>query len=401
MTEGHIYTRKRFEENEEKVLAPYAMKSALSRGRKYAEEEHDLRTCYQRDRDRIIHSTAYRRLEYKTQVFVNLEGDYYRTRLTHTSEVVQIARSLAKTLGLNEELTESIALAHDIGHTPFGHSGEDVLNDLMQSDGGFEHNIQSLRVLDVLEEKYPDFPGLNLSWETKEGIVKHRTDYDNPACKEYEPSLSPTLEAQVVNYADEIAYNSHDVDDGITSEILTIDALKQTKIWAEIEKKMDMKKFETLPLDMKKYNITRALINIQITNLVNNTALNLKNNGIDSIEKVRKYKGSLAEFDPSMKAMHRDLKDFLYANFYKNYKIMRMEYKAEKIIRDLFKIYLERGAVPDKRKKNVENSILPPEVRKRLSSDSLKRVICDYMASMTDRFILDEYKKLFDPYEKV
>lgn len=398
---GYIYTRKEFEDNEKIVLAPYAMKSALTRGRKYPEAEHDLRTCYQRDRDRIIHSTAYRRLEYKTQVFVNLEGDYYRTRLTHTSEVVQIARSLAKTLGLNEELTESIALAHDIGHTPFGHSGEDVLNDLMKGEGGFEHNIQSLRVLDVLEEKYPDFPGLNLSWETKEGIVKHRTDYDNPACKDYEPLLSPTLEAQVVNYADEIAYNSHDVDDGITSEILSIDALKQTKIWGEIEKKIDMEKFKSLPLDMKKYNITRALINIQITNLVSHTAEKIKESGITSLDDVRTFKGSLVEFDPSMKAMHRDLKDFLYVNFYKNYKIMRMEYKAEKIIRDLFKIYEERGAMEDRRKKGVENSILPPEVKKRLSSDSLKRVICDYMASMTDRFILDEYKKLFDPYEKV
>ncbi len=401
MAPEYIYGRNVFEKNEEAVLAPYAMKSALSRGRTYCEEEHSLRTCYQRDRDRIIHSTAYRRLEYKTQVFVNLEGDYYRTRLTHTSEVVQIARSLAKTLGLNEELTESIALAHDIGHTPFGHSGEDVLNDLMKGEGGFEHNIQSLRVLDVLEEKYPDFPGLNLSWETKEGIVKHRTDYDNPACKDYEPLLSPTLEAQVVNYADEIAYNSHDVDDGITSEILPVDSLKETKIWAEIEKKIDMKKFESLPIDMKKYNITRALINIQITNLVTSTAEKLKAEGIDSIEKVRAFKGSLVEFDENMKKMHRDLKDFLYANFYKNYKIIRMEYKAEKIIRDLFGIYLERGAIKDKRKKDVENSILPPEVKKRLSKDSLKRVICDYMASMTDRFILDEYKKLFDPYEKV
>lgn len=401
MSRGHIYGRSVFEKNEEAVLAPYAMKSALSRGRTYPEDEHDFRTCYQRDRDRIIHSTAYRRLEYKTQVFVNLEGDYYRTRLTHTSEVVQIARSLAKTLGLNEELTESIALAHDIGHTPFGHSGEDVLDALMKDEGGFEHNIHSLRVLDVLEEKYPDFPGLNLSWETKEGIVKHRTDYDNPACKDYEPSLSPTLEAQVVNYADEIAYNSHDVDDGITSEILSVDSLKQTMIWREIEKKMDMKKFESLPLDMKKYNITRALINIQITNLVTNTAENIKGSNICSIEKVRAYKGSLVEFEAGMKKMHRDLKDFLYANFYKNYKIIRMEYKAEKIIRDLFGIYLERGAIKDKRKKEVENSILPPEVKKRLSKDSLKRVICDYIASMTDRFILDEYKKLFDPYEKV
>ncbi|HDQ25121.1 MAG TPA: deoxyguanosinetriphosphate triphosphohydrolase [bacterium] len=396
-----LLSRQKLEEIEESTLAPFAMKSKNTRGRKHKEPEHNYRTCYQRDRDRIIHSTAYRRLEYKTQVFVNLEGDYYRTRLTHTSEVVQIARSIAKTLRLNEELTEAIALAHDIGHTPFGHSGEEALNALMKDEGGFEHNLQSLRVLDELEEKYPDFPGLNLSYETKEGIVKHRTDYDSPFIKDYEPALMPSLEAQVVNLADEIAYNSHDVDDGITSGILTIEALKRIKIWPKIEAKFDMSKYESLPLDIKKYNITRSLINVQITDLVTNTAENLGKNGIDSIDKVRGFKELLVGFSPEMSEMHRDLKQFLYTNFYKNYKIIRMEYKAEKIISDLFRIYYERGCVKDKRNPKINNSILPPEMVKRLSRDSLKRVICDYIASMTDRFILDEYKKLFDPYEKV
>ena len=375
------------------------MKSRYTRGRKYEEPEHPYRSVYQRDRDRIIHSTAYRRLEYKTQVFVNLEGDYYRTRLTHTSEVAQIARTIAKTLGLNEELTEAIALAHDIGHTPFGHSGEDVLNELMKEEGGFEHNFQSLRVLDVLEEKYPGFPGLNLSWETKEGIIKHTSHYDSPDCRDYAPHLSPTLEAQVVNIADEIAYNSHDVDDGITSGILSIEGLKNTKIWGEMEKVLDNGNFESLPMDMKKYNLTRALINTQITGLIENTVKNLKRHEIDSVEKVREAGVLLVDYDEKMKEIHRDLKAYLYKNFYKHYKVIRMEYKANKIMRDLFNIYHQRGDVKDKR--GVSTSILPPEASKRLGKDTLKRVICDYMASMTDRFILEEYKKLFDPYEKV
>ena len=394
-------TRKMLEEMEEKNLATYAMKSKYSRGRKYKENEHEFRTCFQRDRDRIIHSTAYRRLEYKTQVFVNLEGDYYRTRLTHTFEVVQISRTLAKTLRLNEELTEAIALAHDIGHTPFGHSGEDALNKLMKDEGGFEHNVQSLRVIEELEQKYPDFPGLNLSWETREGIIKHKTDYDNPYIKEYEPTKHPTLEAQIVNVADEIAYNSHDIDDGITSDILTIDSLKKTKIWQEISKFINDKQFDKLPKDMQKYNITRTLINIQISDLIDGTTQNLIKFKINSLDDVKKHKNLLVEFTPSMKEMHKDLKDFLYRNFYKHYKIIRMEYKAEKIIQELFDIYLERGANKDKRKKNLEVSILPTEIYKRIGKDSLKRVICDYIASMTDRYILDEYKKLFDPYEKV
>jgi dGTPase len=399
MEPGYILSRRGMEELEDRTLAPYAMRSSQTRGRKYAEEEHPFRSVYQRDRDRIIHSTAFRRLEYKTQVFVNLEGDYYRTRLTHTNEVAQIARSIAKSLRLNEELTESIALAHDIGHTPFGHSGETVLNRLMKDEDGFEHNAQSLRVLDELEQKYPDFDGVNLTWETKEGIIKHTTDYDSPAFKEFEPNLKPTMEAQIVNLADEIAYNSHDVDDGITAGILNIDMLKETIVWGEIEAAMDREKFGSLPLEMKKYNITRALINLQITNLTQNTVNNINENSIDSLEKVRKHKKLLVEFDDGMKKTHKDLKSFLYKNFYKHYKVIRMEYKAEKIIEDLFNIYEKRGNVTDKR--NVKSSILPPEARKRLGKDSLKRVICDYIAGMTDRFILEEYKKLFDPYEKV
>jgi dGTPase len=253
--------------------------------------------------------------------------------------------------------------------------------------------------LDVLEEKYPDFPGLNLCWETREGIIKHTTDYDSPVFKDYEPELSPTLESQVVNLADEIAYNSHDVDDGITSKILSLEGLKTTGIWKEIEKKIDIKKFQGLSLDMQKYNLTRALISVQITNLINNTMKNIKGKNIDSLDKVRQNKGMLVEFSEDMKELHKDLKSYLYNNFYKHYKVIRMEYKAEKIIQELFEIYHKRGNILDER--GIETSILPPDVKKRLKKDSLKRVICDYIASMTDRSILEEYKKLFDPYETV
>ncbi|MEI7641323.1 MAG: deoxyguanosinetriphosphate triphosphohydrolase [bacterium] len=397
MNDIFLLTREKLEKIEEQVLAPYAMKSKDTRGRRFPEPEDPYRSVYQRDRDRIIHSAAFRKLEYKTQVFVNHEGDYYRTRLTHTQEVAQIARSVANILRLNETLTEAIALAHDIGHTPFGHNGEKILNELVGAkEGGFEHNLQGLRVLEELEEKYPDFPGLNLTWELREGMVKHKTQYDSPVYKgykDYELALMPTLEAQVVNIADEIAYNSHDIDDGITSGIIMIEDFKKTLIWEAIEKKLDMKKFATLSLDMQKYNITRALINIQITNLVTNTINNLKEKNIDSIDKVRKNKNQLVEFDERNEKMHKDLKKFLFDKLYKHYKVIRMEEKAERIMTDLFKIYEKRGL--------GDQSILPPQVKKRLEKDSLKRVLADHIAGMTDRFILDEYKKLFDPYEKV
>src|SRR5882672_9965677 len=215
------------------ALAPYAMRSRDSRGRRHAEPEHALRMAFQRDRDRIIHSSAFRRLEYKTQVFVNHEGDYYRTRLTHSIEAGQITRTLCRVLGLNEDLGEAVALSHDLGHTPFGHAGERVLDKLMEPYGGFEHNAQSLRVVDVLEERYPDFPGLNLSWEVREGIVKHSSEYDRPLVQQFEPTVKPVLEAQIVDYADEIAYNSHDIDDGLKSEMLEERDLATVALWAE------------------------------------------------------------------------------------------------------------------------------------------------------------------------
>src|SRR5436853_2492497 len=226
-------TRSELEAREAAALAPYAMRSRDSRGRRHPEPEHPLRMAFQRDRDRIIHSTAFRRLEYKTQVFVNHEGDYYRTRLTHTVEAAQVTRTLARMLALNEDLAEAVALAHDLGHTPFGHAGERTLHRLMEPHGGFEHNAQSLRIVDVLEERYPTFAGLNLSWEVREGIVKHSTRYDRPQVAEFDAAKAPTLEAQIVDYADEIAYNAHDIDDGLKSEMLTMDDLAGAAVWRE------------------------------------------------------------------------------------------------------------------------------------------------------------------------
>lgn len=233
-----MLTRKEIESREDRELAAYAMKSKDSRGRKYPEKEHQYRSVYQRDRDRIIHSTAFRRLEYKTQVFVNHEGDYYRTRLTHTMEVSQIARSIARVLNLNEDIAEAISLAHDLGHTPFGHSGEDALKKLMEGHGGFEHNLHGLRVVDILERKYPDFPGLNLSWELKESIVKHNSSYNNTSvATEYHTNEQPLLEAQIVDKADSIAYDNHDLDDSLKAGIITDDDLQAVNLWRETQKK--------------------------------------------------------------------------------------------------------------------------------------------------------------------
>src|SRR5215470_14862713 len=251
--------REEFAALEDQLLAPYAMRNAASRGRQHPEDEHPFRVAFQRDRDRIIHSTAFRRLEYKTQVFVNHEGDYYRTRLTHTMETAQITRTVARTLRLNQDLAEAVALSHDLGHTPFGHAGERVLHQLMAAHGGFEHNAQSLRIVDVLEERYPTFAGLNLSWEVREGIVKHSPPYDRPLAQAFEPGRAPCLEAQIVDYADEIAYNSHDIDDGLKSELLTAEQLQDVTLWRDTFGRVS-KEYPLAGLRIWRYQVQRALI---------------------------------------------------------------------------------------------------------------------------------------------
>jgi len=385
-----MLSRTEFERREHANLAPYAMRSGQSRGRRHPETEHPIRMAFQRDRDRIIHSTAFRRLEYKTQVFVNHEGDYYRTRLTHTMEAAQITRTLARALGLNEDLAETVALAHDLGHTPFGHAGERTLDRLMAPYGGFEHNGQSLRIVDWLEERYPDFRGLNLSWEVREGIVKHSGRYDRPQVQEFDPVLAPTLEAQVVDFADEIAYNAHDIDDGLKSGMLDAEELASVPLWAEVTAELAPAMRAVGPV-VRYYQAVRRVIDRLVTDLIETLLARLQAQGINSLADVRRVKPRLVDFSPAMTDRNRELKGFLYDRLYTHHRVTRMTQKADRIMTALFEVYM------------AEPRQLPPHVARRAREDEepMPRVIADYIAGMTDRFALEEYKKLFDPYERV
>jgi dGTPase len=381
--------REEYEKHEQQFLAPYAMKSAESKGRRYSEPRHPYRTEFQRDRDRIVHSTAFRRLEYKTQVFVNHEGDHYRTRLTHTLEVAIIARSIARNMRLNEDLTEAIALAHDLGHTPFGHSGEEALNELLKDNGGFEHNRQCIRVVDYLERHYPDFPGLNLTFETREGIFKHHSHYDNPKIPDdFNPDLNPSLECQIVNVADEIAYNCHDVDDGLSSGVLIEDQLMQIDLWHEHYEKI-RKEYPEADDQMRRHIMVRYLINQLVTDLTRQSEINISEERPQNPEDVRTNKKFLMTFSNSIVKQNSQLKLFLFRNMYKHFRMVRMSEKAKMIIFELFKSY----------KRNVD--ILPFHVKARLEIEPAHVVIADYIAGMTDRFAAAEYKKLVDPFERV
>jgi len=378
-------------DDERPDLAPYAARSRLSRGRRYPEEFKDRRPDFERDRDRIIHCTAFRRLEYKTQVFVNHEGDYYRTRLTHTLEVAQISKGIARRLRLNEDLAESIALAHDLGHTPFGHTGEETLDRLMSDCGGFEHNRQSLRVVEELEERYPNFPGLNLTWETREGLVKRsfggRAKLSGvPAA--FEPDLAPTLEAQIIELADEIAYNNHDIDDGLESGYLKPGDLLEVTIWREINDKV-RRKYQGLDGKKEKYQTISHLIGFLIGDLVENTRATLESRGIRSLDDVRAAGEALVRFSPATQEKNRELKAFLHERLYRHYKMERMRLKARRTISRLFETYLENP------------TLLPFRHQQKARTEPLKRVICDYVAGMTDRYALEEYRRLFDPEERV
>jgi len=376
-------------EKKEDSLAPYAQKSRLSKGRRHKETEHDYRSCYQRDRDRIIYSTAFRRLEYKTQVFVNHEGDYYRTRLTHTLEVSQIAKSIARALRLNEDLVEAISLAHDLGHTPFGHSGEDALNQIMKDHGGFDHNSQGLRVVDFLEERYPDFPGLNLTYEVREGIIKHSTPFDKPRMAiAFETKSSPLLEIQAVDIADEIAYDNHDLDDGIKSGLIKEEDLKVIQTWREKDK--EIKKIHPgIKDEIRKYQIIRSLINSQVTDLINNTEANIKKLKIRTPNDIAKAPVRILAMSKEMQAKRMPMREFLMEKLYRHYRVVRMSSKANRFITSLFEVYLDK------------TDQLPPAAKDRLEKEDKYRVICDYIAGMTDRYALDEYKKFFEPYERV
>ncbi|MFA6217045.1 MAG: deoxyguanosinetriphosphate triphosphohydrolase [Candidatus Omnitrophota bacterium] len=384
-----MLTQKQIKKLEDTFLAPYAMKSSLSRGRVHSEKTHPYRSAYQRDRDRIIHSAAFRRLEYKTQVFVNHEGDYYRTRLTHTLEVSQIGRTIASALRLNVDLTEAISLAHDLGHTPFGHSGEDALNELMADSGGFNHNLQGLRVVDLLEERYPDFPGLNLTWEVREGIVKHSSQFDTSVeISELAPDELPTLETQVTDIADEIAYDNHDVDDGLTSGLLKESDLEKLPLWDNICKEIS-RKYDTIDSQIRKYMIIRSLIDIQVTDLIKETEKQIAKRKLKTHLDVKRTDKKIVSFSKQMQELRSPLRALLVEKLYHHYRVMRMSNKAKRFIQELFNFYIDKP------------NALPPQIQKRISSYGVKSVVSDYIAGMTDRYALDEYKKLFDPYEKV
>ncbi len=384
-----MLTQKQIRESEDRSYAPYAMHCRDSRGRVYEENEHPYRSVYQRDRDRIIHSAAFRRLEYKTQVFVNHEGDYYRTRLTHTIEVAQIARTIALALRLNVDLVEAIALAHDLGHTPFGHSGEDALNELMIKHGGFNHNLQGLRVVDVLEERYPDFPGLNLTWEVREGIVKHSSAFDQGVkIKGLDPHQMPTLETQVADIADEIAYDNHDLDDGLTSGLLKEKDLEKLEIWNNIYGQIS-KKYAKIDSDKRKYLIIRSLINLQVTDMIFEAERQIEKYKLKSALGAKKLDKKIISFSPKMFNLRKPLRELLMDKLYHHYRVIRMSDKAKRFIQEMFRLYMNKPQA------------LPLAIQKRVAIDGTRRAVCDYIAGMTDRYALDEYKKLFDPYEKV
>ena len=375
--------RERLEELEAGALAPYGHRSRDSRGREFPEDEPHYRTTFQRDRDRILHTTAFRRLEYKTQVFVVAEGDYYRTRLTHTLEVSQIGRTLARALSGNEDLVEAISLAHDLGHPPFGHSGETTLSRLMADHGGFDHNKQSLRIVTELERRYPDFSGLNLTWEVREGIVKHETEYDVSDAEGYEPDKRGHLEAQIANVADELAYTAHDLDDGLRSNLISVGQLQGLSLWEMIRESID---WTTDELDeLTRHRLIRRLIGMEVSALLEATQQRIAAADIRSVEALQLLDHNVVGFSDEFVTMNQQLKSFLFANMYQHYRVVRMQTKAERFIEELFNAYVEKP------------EILPKKVQARAQTREFYRTICDYLAGMTDRFALLEYSKLFDP----
>ncbi len=385
-----IQTRSDYEQVERERLAPYAMKSGDSRGRRVAEEEPAQRSVYQRDRDRIIHTTAFRRLEYKTQVFVNTEGDHYRTRLTHSIEVAQVGRSLARALRANEDLTEAICLAHDLGHPPFGHTGEQTLNSLMQGFGGFDHQRQTMRILDQLEKRYVEFDGLNLTYEVREGLVKHDTDYDVTDAAGYDPELAGTLECQLANLADEIAYNTSDLDDGLRAGLLRIEDVRQQPLWQQALHSLGESAERPLD-DLLRHRVIRRLVGIFVRDAIEATAAALEENEVRSVDALRALGRNVAGYTPDFAAANRELKRFLLANFYRHYRVIRMASKAQRVLTNLFTAYLQ------------EPLQMPAITQAKIDDEpeGLHRVICDYIAGMTDRYALEDHAKLFDPAVRV
>lgn len=378
-------------------LAAYAALDDRSRGRRHPEPKPAYRSEYQRDRDRIVHSTAFRRLVYKTQVFVNHEGDLYRTRLTHSLEVAQIARTVARALHLNEELSEAICLAHDLGHTPFGHAGQDALNECMQEYGGFEHNLQSLRVVDELEQLYAEFDGLNLSFECREGILKHCSNANalrlGDLGERFISRQQPGLEAQLANFADEIAYNNHDVDDGIRAELITVEQLLGVPLFLEYHSEVRAK-YPNLAGRRLVYEILRRMINHLVTDLIDSSAARLSASGVSSAADVRAHAGALIGFSAATRESNRALKLFLREQVYKHYKVQRMTSKARRVVRELFDVFFaDPGLMPDEHRSTGARWELAQ------GPSGRARAVADYIAGMTDRYAILEHRRLFDPSE--
>ena len=381
-----MYSRQDLEEIEDRSLAPYAVRSQDSKGRAFLDSEPDYRTTFQRDRDRVLHTTAFRRLEYKTQVFINFEGDYFRTRLTHTLEVAQVGRTIARALGANEDLVEVVCLAHDLGHSPFGHAGEYTLARLMKDYGGFEHNKQSLRIVTELEQRYPEFPGLNLTWEVREGMVKHESEYDVTDARDYSPELRGNLEAQICNVADELAYTTHDLDDGLRSGLITPQDLNGIGLWEMLVQTFNW--HAPALQDLERHRMIRHLVGLMVTDMIESTDARLKESRAKSALEIQKLSYNVIGFSDEMQQHNRELKDFLYASLYRHYRVMRMSVKAGHILTDLFNAY------------HTEPLILPDHVQAWIPARGLERTICDYIAGMTDRYAIDEHERLYDPYIK-
>jgi dGTPase len=366
------------------ALAPYAVDPGRSRGRRHAEPASQGRDEFQRDRDRIVHSTAFRRLEYKTQVFVNHEGDHFRTRLTHSLEVAQIARSIARNLGLNEDLVEAISLAHDLGHTPFGHAGQDALHECMRAHGGFEHNLQSLRVVDLLEQRYADFDGLNLTFETREGVLKHCAPAKarglGDVGERFLTGRSPSLEAQLINLADEIAYNNHDIDDGLRSGLVTVQQLDEVSLF-ERHRREVLERYPGLPERRMIHETVRRMINTLVSDLTRQSRGNIQRAAPDGIEAVRAAP-VLVAFSSAIVEEQQRLKQFLRTHLYRHFRVNRMMGKARRIVRELFEAFA------------AEPGLMPEEHQARARQDGV-RAVADYIAGMTDRYAIREHRRLF------
>lgn len=376
-------TRQELEQIERQILAPYAQFSAETRGRKFKEPPPVWRTEYQRDRDRVIHSRAFRRLEYKTQVFLNGTGDHLRTRLTHTIEVAAVSRNIARALKLNEDLAETIALAHDLGHSPFGHKGEMVLDRLMKKHGGFEHNRQSLRVVEELEQKYPGFTGLNLSWETREGLAKHYTSYDHPVGRREFKARSASLEAQIANLGDEITYYSHDLDDGLDSGLLSEKKLnRDVRIWHQAARQVKREHGE-LADECRWYFTIRCLIDNQVRDVVESTEKRVLDSEVATADDVRAQRRPLVQYSSRRRELNLELRDYLYNNLYYNPVVHEPNQRAVQLLEQLFHHYLEHPRE------------IGQQARKRVKKTGLHRAVCDYIAGMTDRYVIQEHHRLF------